>query len=45
MEEHSSGERVSSFTFVQAGVHSSTQVNALHPVPDEQCALDATEFA
>ncbi len=45
VEEYSSGERIAGFTLVQACVHAPSQLNALQPIQDEQCALDTAEFA
>jgi hypothetical protein len=45
VEEYSSGERIAGFILVQACVHTPSQLNALQPIQDEQCALDTTEFA
>src|SRR3979490_3206569 len=44
VEEYSSGERIAGFTLVQTCVHTPSQLDALQPIQDEQCALDTTEF-
>ena len=44
VEEHGAGQRVARLAFVQPGMHAAAQLDALQPVQDEQCALDASQL-
>ena len=44
VEEHGTGERVAGFALVQPGMDAAAQLDALQPVQDEQCALDASQL-
>ena len=44
VEEHGAGQRVARFALVQPGMHAAAQLDALQPVQDEQCALDASQL-
>ena len=44
VEEHRAGQRVARLALVQSGMHTAAQLDALQPVQDEQCALDASQL-
>jgi len=44
VEEDSSGQRIAGFPLVQAGMDSSTLLDALQPVQDKQGALDSPQL-
>jgi len=45
VEEHSAGQRVAGFAFVQTGMDAAAQFYALQPVQDKQRALDPPQLA
>ena len=45
VQKHGPGQRVLGLALVQADLHTAAQIDILHPVEREQCALDATQFA
>ena len=45
VEEHGTRERVAGFALVQPGMDAAAQLDALQPVQNEQCALNAAQLA
>ena len=44
VEEHCAGQCIARFALVQPSVDAAAQLDALQPVQDEQCALDASQL-